>query len=193
MIGICLIVFIKLGTPKDGGYATEIGEIYKIHGCCTDPDSLVLTDVDYGDFHKNNPYLAAKLLTIFIEHPIIFIGYSMSDDNIQSILTSITSCLSREHLDKLQDRLIFLQRRGAGEEDTFHAGPLTINGSSIIVTTIKTNDYSLVYNALGKYKRQFSAKQLRQIKSQLYEIVKTSDPQNKIYVADVEGNFIMLP
>lgn len=166
----------------------EIGEIYKIHGCCTDPDSLVLTDVDYGDFHKNNPYLAAKLLTIFIEHPIIFIGYSMSDDNIQSILTSITSCLSRDHLDKLQDRLIFLQRKGEGEEDTFHAGPLTINGSSIIVTTIKTNDYSLVYNALGKYKRQFSAKQLRQIKSQLYEIVKTSDPQNKIYVADVEGN-----
>lgn len=166
----------------------EIGEIYKIHGCSTDPDSLVLTDTDYGDFDKNNPYLAAKLLTIFIEHPVIFIGYSMSDENIQNILTSITSCLDREHLDKLQDRLIFLQRKSEGEEDVFHAGPITINGNSIIVTTIKTNDFSLVYKALSKYKRQFSAKQLRQIKSQLYEIVKTSDPQNKIYVADVEGN-----
>ncbi|MEH7120091.1 SIR2 family protein [Neobacillus vireti] len=166
----------------------EVGEIYKIHGCCTDPDSLVLTDSDYGNFHKNNPYLAAKLLTIFIEHPVIFIGYSMSDENIQEILTSITSCLSREHLDKLQDRLIFLQRKNEGEEDTFHAGPLTINGNSIIVTTIKTNDFSLVYNALAKYKRKFSAKQLRQIKTQLYEIVKTSDPQDKIYVTDVEGN-----
>lgn len=112
----------------------------------------------------------------------------MSDENIQSILTSITSCLSKEHLDKLQDRLIFLQRKNETEEDIFHAGPITINGNSIIVTTIKTNDFSQVYKALSKYKRQFSAKQLRQIKSQLYEIVKTSDPQNKIYVSDVEGN-----
>ncbi|SDF05240.1 SIR2-like domain-containing protein [Fontibacillus panacisegetis] len=166
----------------------EVGEIYKIHGCSMDPDSIVLTDNDYGDFQKNNPYLAAKLLTIFIEHPVLFIGYSMSDENIQNILTSITSCLSKEHLDKLQDRLIFLQRKDKGEEDTFFAGPLTINGNSIIVTTIKTNDFSLVYKALSKYKRKFSAKQLRQIKSQLYEIVKTSDPQNQIYVTDVEGN-----
>jgi SIR2-like domain len=166
----------------------EVGELYKIHGCCTDPDSLVLTDEDYGNFDKNNPYLAAKLLTIFIEHPVLFIGYSMSDENIQKILKSITSCLTKEHLDKLQDRLIFLQRNKDGNEDTFYAGPLTINGNTITVTTIKTNDYSLVYNALSKYKRKFSAKQMRQIKSQIYEIVKTSDTQDKIYVTDIEGD-----
>lgn len=74
---------------------SNIGEIYKIHGSSDQPNSLILTEEDYQDYQNRNPYLAAKLLTIFIENPIIFIGYSLSDKNIQDILKAIIKCLSK--------------------------------------------------------------------------------------------------
>jgi hypothetical protein len=95
----------------------KIAEIYKIHGCCTDPKSLVLTKNDYEDFHKKNRYLAAKLLSIFLEHPIIFIGYSMNDENIRSILCSISEMMSNdEHRAKLANNLIFISWEKGGED-----------------------------------------------------------------------------
>lgn len=63
-----------------------IAEIYKIHGCASASESLILTHADYEDFEAKNKYLAAKLITLFIEHPIFFIGYSVNDPHIQQII-----------------------------------------------------------------------------------------------------------
>lgn len=162
----------------------EVNELYKIHGCSTKHESLVLTSKDYKLFHAKNPYLAAKLLTIFIEHPVIFIGYSISDPNIQQILDSITACLDQENIDKLKDRLIFVER-ASGENDAFESSSFTTsNRITIPITKIKTDNYALVYNALSKTKRKFSMKTMHQIKSQIYELIKTNDPSGKIVVVD---------
>lgn len=80
----------------------EIGEIYKIHGCSTVPSSLVMTHLDYEEFNEKNTYLAAKLITLFVEHPIVFIGYSISDANISSLLKAIASCIGKEKVEQLR-------------------------------------------------------------------------------------------
>jgi hypothetical protein len=68
----------------------SIGEIFKIHGCVSDPLSLVFTTQDYEDFNTDKKYLSAKLLTYFAEHPLLFIGYKAEDPNIKSILYDVS-------------------------------------------------------------------------------------------------------
>ena len=84
----------------------EIGEIYKIHGSAMDPSSIIITSEDYKKFEDKSAYLISKILTIFLEYPIIFLGYSIQDKNIQNILKAISTCLSQEKLDKLKERFI---------------------------------------------------------------------------------------
>ncbi len=70
-----------------------IAEIYKIHGCVSKPDTLVFDEFDYQNFVDKMKYLSAKLLTIFLEYPVIFLGYSITDTNIRSIFDAILDCL----------------------------------------------------------------------------------------------------
>lgn len=69
-----------------------IGELYKIHGDVDKPETIVITEKDYQEFDKKYKYLAAKLLTIFSEFPVVFIGYSLSDNNVRKILQEMAFC-----------------------------------------------------------------------------------------------------
>ncbi|HDX0800798.1 SIR2 family protein [Stenotrophomonas maltophilia] len=165
----------------------EVGEIYKIHGGCSDPESLVLTSDDYALFASRNPYLAAKLITVFVEHPVVFIGYSLSDPNIQSILRSISSCIGSKNVSKLRKNLIFLQRPEEEEGDSISESYYALDAEQIPIVLVKTQDFSKVYAALEKTKRKVPARILRFCKDQMYEIVKGGDPDKKISVIDIEN------
>lgn len=164
----------------------EIGEIYKIHGCSTEPKSLVLTDLDYQQFHEKNTYLAAKLITLFVEHPIVFIGYSISDENISGLLKAICICIGPNNIEQLRKNLIFVQRLSEHEKPNISDTYLTIEGIQIPLVLVKTDDFSPVYEAIDATKRKIPARVLRHCKEQLYELVKSSEPEKKICVVDID-------
>jgi hypothetical protein len=165
----------------------SIGEIYKIHGSVTDPSSLVLTTEDYAEFSFKNPYLAAKLVTIFVEHPIIFLGYSIADPHIRNIITSIAQCLSQEKIAAFQENLIFVQRMKDGgtpaiEKTTIQSGDFSV---TMMVATLA--DFEDVFSALAGYKRKIPARVLRFFKEQLYELIHAPvDNEKKLAVVDLE-------
>lgn len=165
----------------------EVGEIYKIHGCATRPGSLILTSDDYDEFNERNPYLAAKLITIFVEHPVVFLGYSISDENVASLLRSISMCVGKEHIEKLRKNLIFVQRLNGKEQSGVSDTYLTIDGIQIPLVLVKTDDYTEVYKALAATKRKIPARILRYCKEQLYELVASSEPERKMAVLDIDS------
>lgn len=164
----------------------EIGEIYKIHGCSTKPESLILTSEDYEHFNRKNTYLAAKLITIFVEHPVVFLGYSISDENISGLLRAITACIGSENIEQLRRNLIFVQRLDDGEEPNISDTYLTIDGVQIPLVLVKVGDFSEVYKAIDATKRKIPARVLRYCKEQLYELVKSAEPEKKICVVDID-------
>jgi len=164
----------------------EIGEIYKIHGCATAPPSLVMTSSDYEEFNEKNTYLAAKLITLFVEHPIVFIGYSISDENISSLLRAIASCIGKDKVEQLRKNLIFIQRLSEGEESNISDTYLSIDGIQIPLVLVKTNNFIDVYRAIDATKRKIPARVLRYCKEQLYELVQSSEPEKKICVVDID-------
>ena len=168
-------------------HTQEIGEIYKIHGCSSKPESLVLTSDDYSDFQKRNPYLAAKLITIFVEHPVVFIGYSLTDPNITELLSAISLCVGKDQIDKLRQNLIFVQRKtSTAEEDGISETYISIDSVQIPIVLVKTNDYSNIYRALASIKRRIPARVLRYCKEQLFELVKSVEPEKKLCVANLD-------
>ncbi|MEX0969646.1 MAG: SIR2 family protein [Paracoccaceae bacterium] len=164
-----------------------IGEIYKIHGSASDPKTLVLTAEDYAEFSSKNPYLAAKLVTIFVEHPIIFIGYSITDPHIRAIITSIAQCLTQDKIAAFQENLIFVQRVKEGEAPTIEKTTIQSGDFSVTMMVAKVGDFGQVYSALTGAKRKIPARVLRFFKEQLYDLVHTStDVDTKLAVVDFE-------
>lgn len=167
----------------------SIGEIYKIHGCCSNYNSLIVTQDDYSNFNKKNAYLAAKLLSIFLEHPVIFIGYSISDLNIQELLEQIINMIEVENHDykeRLSKNLIFITR-AKDNYDNIQTVAKKINDRDLNFTNIETNDFSKIYKALQHIERKIPIDYLRVIKEGIYNIVK--DPSNsnkKLAVIDFE-------
>ena len=162
------------------------GEIYKIHGCVEQPQSIVITSDDYDKFMKKSPYLVAKILTIFLEYPIIFLGYSISDKNIYNILESISTCLNSTQLDKLKERFIFVEY-DPNEEDISRHSISFKNNTTIEMTKIKTSNFTPIYEGVNGIQARYNPKILRQLKKEIYLLAESTNPTSKIYATGFEN------
>ncbi|MGB4659902.1 MAG: SIR2 family protein [Mobilitalea sp.] len=165
-----------------------IAEIYKIHGSVEKPDSIIINEKDYHQFNEKSSYLAAKLMTIFMEYPIMFIGYSISDSNIQKILKAIVGCLDENKLRKLSDRFIFVEyeKDFSGVEITPYT--IMIDDKPLEMKKIKLSDFSLIYKSLASKKAKLPAKILRRFKEELYNFTITNVPTANLRVAALDDS-----
>ncbi len=166
----------------------SIGELFKIHGCISTPESLVVTSNDYDKFIENNHYLNAKLLTLFAEYPIIFVGYSLSDINIELILKNLSACLDKElfHIDKLRNRLFFVEWNSEKIKPKLEHSTYTLSSITIPLIKITVHDFTDLWNILAELPRTLSVKTLRHLQNMIFEFVTSTDPTGKVLVNGID-------
>ena len=167
-----------------------VAEIYKIHGSIESPASIVINQEDYRLFRDKGKYLAAKLMTIFMEYPIVFIGYSISDSDIQAILTNVVECLPADKIETLQKRFVFAEYKPdiTGVDVSSHS--MTINSKVIEMTKVTLADFGLLYEALSAKKAALPVKLLRRFKDEMYTFALTNEPGPIMRVAPLNDRRI---
>lgn len=163
-----------------------IAEVFKIHGSVEAPESLVINEQDYLDFDKKSAYLAAKLMTIFMEYPIIFMGYSISDTNIQKIIKSIVDCLDSNQVKLLENRFIFVEYQQGKVGAEVSPYTIMIDDKPLSMKKIVVEDFKLIYKALEGKKSKLPVRILRRFKQELYDFTVTNMPTASLRVASIE-------
>jgi SIR2-like domain len=161
------------------------GEIFKIHGCVSNPRSLVLTEEDYTEFSETKKYLSAKLLTFFLEHPVLFAGYSAEDPNIKAILSDIDLILAAKG--ELIPNIFLLRRpKGQFEDGQFPREELIPVGDNrwVRIQAIVSKDWGWVFEAFtstGAIER-VRPKLLRMLLARTCDLVRHDIPKRAVEV-----------
>lgn len=164
----------------------NIAEIYKIHGSIRDAKSIVITEKDYQNFDSSRKLIIAKMLTLFAESPIIFMGYSFTDENIQRIIEDFLSCLTAKELKNINNHFVFISYK-KGERRLLESKRtiFTSNKVEIPITEIETDNYSAVYDKLNHIIPGIAASRIRETRKIVKKIVDqsmTSDAAESVIV-----------
>lgn len=147
---------------------TGWNELFKIHGTAEDSNSIVITESDYDKFNHDALLLNAKLLTSLIDSPIIFLGYSLTDLNIRTLLNDYSENLPT-NLSEIADRITiveYVEHQSNIIENIEHDSSLGIN-----YTKIETNNYLNLFKKLNKINQGVSPNYIRKYQHILKKII----------------------
>ena len=140
--------------------------IYKIHGSIKEPSTIVITHEDYDNFMKSSRYLYAKLMTLFWENPIVFMGYGMGDNNVKNVLDTIFDVMTDEQKKDFEQRIWMLSYDPKNEEH-FEKKTIDIGKNKVSMNTFCLDkSYSQFYDALSMATEDIQEKDLKFIISE---------------------------
>src|SRR5690625_777287 len=166
--------------------SVEIDELYKLHGCVSMPERILITKEDYDDFTKKAKLFSAKLMTLISENPIVFLGYSIQDPNVQGTLSNFVSCLTKSQIEQLKNHFYIINyKRNEKQliEEKYMFDAKSYDGTHVTfpVTIINTDNYAELYKQLYKLNPAMNISVVKQVKRIVKEIVvKATKNTNKI-------------
>lgn len=149
------------------------GSVYKIHGCVSAPEAIIITKEDYQKFDQKYEVIRAQLLSLFVHHPIIFLGYGMGDNNIKKILRTIFNCVDNETNIAEEVRRNFLlveYEEGSSNKEVVEHDIELEDAGTIRINKLKTDDFISLYQAITKLILPVSVPIIRRVEHIIHEL-----------------------
>lgn len=158
----------------------SIGEIFKIHGCVTEPLSIILTEEDYERFNRDHMYLTSKLLTYFVEHPLIFVGYRAEDPNIKAVLYDIHRMIKDDF--EIVPNMYILEWDPDLTDDSYPPRDKVLSVGediNIRIKSITASSFEWVFKAFGVAGSldRVNTKLLRALMARSFDLIRTDAPK----------------
>lgn len=163
-------------------------EIYKIHGSTSDPNSIIISKEDYDNYSSINYLTISKILQVASSNPIIFIGYSMNDDNINQIIENLMNCLNDEQIKLLEKNLVFISWQEHSKYFLETKKEFKINNKSLNMNVIVTDNFTQLYQEISKFKVYKSPSEIRKYKSMISGLINSNDKDLEYYFANLNIN-----
>ncbi|MBY0202014.1 SIR2 family protein [Paenibacillus cucumis (ex Kampfer et al. 2016)] len=154
------------------GFFTETfnyAELYKLHGCAQSPSDIVLAKEDYNKFDKNSVLISAKIISMMLTSPIIFMGYSLTDVNVRKIISDFSSSLSDAEVQLLEERLILLEW-SEGEQGLVEE-VLNDRDLGCKLKVIKTDNYGLVFDKISSVNQGVTPSEVRKYQHVIKQLI----------------------
>ena len=160
------------------------GAVYKIHGSVDKPESIILTNKDYECFDLGSELIKAQLISLFIHNPIIFMGYSLNDNDIKSILETIFRYVkpNTKLSEQIQKNFLLVDYEKGFINNYVEDYSITLQQNrSIRINKIRTDDFIGIYKAIANIKLPISVMDIRKVESVVRKIC-VSDTSDSIQV-----------
>lgn len=162
---------IKKYIGQSGFFEQTLGwaELYKLHGCIENPDSIVISKSDYDRFEKNSILISAKIISLLINSPIIFLGYSLTDMNIRKIIRDFSSSLTPAEKKSMGSRIIIVEREQGNQnidEYQYYENDLGCE-----YTVIKTDNFRELFNQISEINQGISPAEVRRYQHVMKKLI----------------------
>ena len=127
----------------------------------------------------------AQLLTFFMHHPIIFMGYSINDNNIKDILKTIFSYVTTDSKqgEKIRSNFLLVEyEKDLENEEVVEHDIDSENYGVIKINKIKTDKFSSIYEALAELNLPISVMDIRKVQTVIKDIY--AGGEIKVSIAD---------
>jgi hypothetical protein len=148
------------------------GSVYKIHGCVSNIEKIIITEEDYNNFDREYDLIRAQLLSLFIHNPIIFIGYRIEDNNVKKILKTIFSYVNptSELANKIKNNFLLIEHEKGSDNTIVSDYDINMDDTIIRINKLKTDDFKSIYESLSDLQLPISAMDVRKVQNIVKDI-----------------------